>query len=34
MDIFNLKFEDNIFDFVIDKGTLDAVFPENTLKIS
>ncbi len=27
MDIFDLKFDENIFDVVLDKGTLDAVFP-------
>ena len=29
-DVFNMKFEDNSFDAVMDKGTLDAVFPEDT----
>ena len=33
MDIFDLKYENEKFDFVLDKGTLDAVFPENTTKI-
>lgn len=30
MDVFKLKYEVESFDFVLDKGTLDAVFPENT----
>jgi ubiquinone/menaquinone biosynthesis C-methylase UbiE len=33
MDVFDLKYENESFDFVLDKGTLDAVFPENTPKI-
>lgn len=30
MDIFNLSYDDHTFNCVFDKGTLDAVFPENT----
>lgn len=33
MDIFDLKFNDFSFDCVLDKATLDAVFPEDTPKI-
>jgi len=29
-DVFAMKFEDNSFDVIIDKGTLDAVYPEDT----
>lgn len=33
MDIFNMTFDDEIFDCVLDKGALDAVFPENKAPI-
>jgi hypothetical protein len=31
MDIFNMSYGDNSFDVVLDKGTLDAVFPEDSI---
>lgn len=33
-DVFKLKYEQDSFEYVLDKGTLDAVFPENTLENS
>lgn len=33
MDIFKLAYDDFAFHCVLDKGTLDAVFPENDPKI-
>ena len=33
MDIFNLTFDDFSFNAVMDKGTLDAVFPEDSPKV-
>lgn len=30
MDIFKMKIENGTYDVVVDKGTLDAVFPEDT----
>ena len=32
MDVFNMKLEDSSYDAIVDKGTLDAVFPEDTSK--
>lgn len=29
-DVFNMQYKDESFDVVFDKGTLDAVFPEET----
>ena len=26
-DVFNLQYQDNAFDIILDKGTLDAVYP-------
>lgn len=38
MDIFNMTYEKNSFDILMDKGLLDAVYPEeneeNTVKIN
>ena len=33
MDIFNLTYDDFSFNAVMDKGTLDAVFPEDNPKV-
>jgi len=32
MDLFDMKFENETFDFVLDKACLDALFPENSNK--
>ena len=29
-DVFDLQYPEHSFDIILDKGTLDAVFPENT----
>ncbi len=32
-DIFNMKYSENSFDNIIDKGALDAVYPEDNQDI-
>jgi len=34
MDVMNMSFEEGSFDAVIEKGTLDAIYPENTEEIT
>lgn len=29
MDIFNMSYKDNQFENILDKGCLDAVYPDN-----